>query len=202
MGYLVLRRADGNPGRRIPAVYQVGLEGEADDGLWTQASPVVGLYCPDPWWEDVDTTGYEWRIGAGVDYLDPYPMVSPSSVIGDTTIQNTGDAAVWPTVTVRGPMTQLVAANTTRGESYTVTHTLAAGETLTVSTDPTRVIGPAGESLINKLNLRAGGIPWRVDAKSTAAVSFTVAGAAPETFEGADDCTLIRASFRQKYAMS
>jgi hypothetical protein len=197
-GRLRFARPDGSL-REILCVYQSGLEADPDDGLWTQATPKITLYCGDPYWRDVDPTFREWRQAAQPDYLAPYPTVSSGQIIGAGTLRNDGQADAWPTWTIRGPLTSLVATNVTRGESFTLTYPLGVGQTLTMTTTPVQVRGPGGVQAVNALNLLAGGIPWRVDARTVTDITFTASGAAAETAVGADDGTMIRAEFVQKW---
>jgi hypothetical protein len=200
-GRLRITRPDGTR-REILAYYQAGLEGDPDDGLWTRASPVVGLYCPDGLWRDVDPTVREWRQEAGQDYLNPFPSFSAGQVIGAASLRNDGRADAWPTWTIRGPMTSLIAANLRRAETFTLTYALGAGQTMTMTTQPVQVRGPGGVQAVSALNLLDGGIPWRVDARAVTDIQFTASGTAPDSSPGANDGTLIRAEFVQKHETS
>lgn len=196
-GKLRLTRPDGTA-REIPAFYASGFEQDPEEGAWTEQTAVVNLLCPAPWWQDVDLIEREWLQEAGVDYLNPYPSFGSGAVIGAASMRNDGVEPAWPTWTIRGPLTSLVAANTTRGESFTITKTLTVGQVMTISTRPIQVRGPAGEQAINTLNLLTGGIPWRLDAKATTNITFTAAGSANETAPGAGDGTSIKMSFVQR----
>jgi len=193
-GRLRITRPDGTA-REIPARYQSGFELEASgsDGAWTYATAPLSLLCPSPWWQDVDPTVIAGEESAGASFLGSYPTVSSGEVLGDTTALVQGDEPVWPTWTIRGPMTQLVATNNTRGESFTLTHTLAANSTITISARPIRVVDESGVSLIDKLNLPTGK-PWRLD-PGTSSITFSVTGAAPAS--GPDAATRIELSFKQ-----
>lgn len=198
-GRLWIGRPDGSA-REILCHYQLGLEQDPNgDGAWTEMSASVGLLCPSPFWRDVNPTVREWKSEPQPDYLNPYPTISSGQVIGAATLRNDGVQDAWPTWTVRGPMTSLVATNVTRGESFTLTYSLTVGQTLTMSTKPIQVRGPAGQQAVNALNLLAGGIPWRVDARKITNITFTANGSAPETSLGANNGTMIRAEFTPKY---
>lgn len=196
-GQLILRRPNGQE-RMIPAWYASGLEQDADDGAWTELTAVVNLLCPSPFWLDSAQVSREWLQEAGIDYLNPYPSFGSGQVIGAATITNDGVEPAWPTWTVRGPLTSLTALNVTRNETFTITYTLARGETLTMTTRPIRVRGKTGEVAVNALNLLAGGVPWRIDPKVTTNITFTAAGSASESAPGAGDGTSVRVDYYTK----
>lgn len=194
-GTLRITRPDGTA-REILAHYSSGLEGDPDEGVWLRVTAVVNLLCPDPFWRSIDTVVQEYKQATQPDYLDPYMTVASGRVFGDTTIPNNGDRAVWPNWTIRGPMTSLVATNNTRGESFTVTHTLLAGETLTITGRPIQVRGDADENLISALGLTAGGgKPWRVDRRTVSDVTFALTGGEADTTPTSDDGTRVRLSY-------
>jgi hypothetical protein len=197
-GRLRLVRPDGSA-REIIASYIGGMEGDPDEGAWLTASPVVQLLCPEGFWRDTAPVHFEQQQESAGDYLNPYPSIGSGRIIGAATWVNNGQADAWPTWTIRGPMTAITATNVTRNQSFTVTYTLTAGQTLTIQSQPIRVLGPTGLSVISSLNLLAGGKPWRLDAKKSSSVNFTVAGAAAETSPGAGDGTKISADFVQRW---
>lgn len=198
-GRLRLTRQDGTS-REILAWYSSGLEGEPEDGAWLQFTAVVNLLCPDPFWRSTTEIVQEYREGDRPAYLDPYMTVSSGRVFGTTTIPNDGARAVWPDWTIRGPMTELTATNHTRGEEFTVTHALTAGETLTITGRPIQVRGPADENLIAALDLAGGGgKPWRLDRRTVSDVEFSVTGSAPDTTPTSDDGTRVRLSYALDY---
>ncbi len=200
-GRLRITRPDGS--RREALVwYSGGLEQEPDEGAWLTITPVVKLLAASGLWRAVDPTRYEATQESSGDYLAPYPSIGSGTVIGAVKMRNRGQAAAWPTWTIRGPMTQLVATNTTRGQSFTLTTTLDVGETATITSRPLTVTGPAGENLKGSLNLLAGGKPWRLDPLAVSDVTFTVTGAAAETAPDADDGTKIVVEFYDEYEMS
>lgn len=196
-GTLRLRRPDGTE-RQIPAWYSSGFEQDPEDGAWTEVTSNVNLYCPSPFWVDSAPVTKEWLQEVAVDYLNPYPSFGSGQVIGAATILNDGVTDAWPTWTIRGPMTSLVALNVTRNETFTITYTLLRNETLTMTTRPVQVRGKTGEQAVSALNLLAGGIPWRLNAASTTSITFTAAGAAAESVAGANDGTSIQMSFNPK----
>ena len=200
-GKLRITRPDGSR-REAIAWYSGGFEQEPDEGAWLQLTPVVKLLVPSGLWRAVDPTLFEATQQDDGDYLEPYPSIGTGSVIGTATLRNDGVAEAWPTWRIRGPMTQLVAVNVTRGQSFTLTTTLDEGEEVTIVSRPLTVTGPAGENLKGALNLLAGGKPWRLDPKKVSDVSFTVTGAVAESEPDADDGTNIFIEFYDEYEMS
>lgn len=198
-GRLRLTRPDGTA-REIIAKYSKGLEQDPEDGAWKQLTAPVSLLCPDGHWLNTVPVREQWGQESAADFLSPvFPTISSGQVIGEATLRNDGVADAWPSWTIRGPLTTLTATNLTRGETFVLTHTLTAGQTLTISTRPIEVRGPGGTQAINSLNLLAGGIPWRVDAKSVTQIEFNAAGAAAPTTPGGDDGTLITAEFYERF---
>lgn len=191
-GWLRITRPDGTA-RQIACLYSSGLEADPEEGLWTRQTATVNWLCPWPFWQSVDPVVVERRQETGGDYLNPYPTFSSGRVFGNTSIANDGAADAWPTWTIRGPMTALTAVNNTSGRTFTVTHTLDVGETITITSRPMEVLGPAGENLKSTLGLlTGGGKPWPLAARTVSDVTFTVTGAEPASAPGVDDATMIR----------
>ncbi len=198
-GRLRITRGDGSQ-REILAYYSSGLEGEPEDGTWLQVTAVINLLCPDPFWRRVGDVVQTYKEADRPDYLSPYMTVSSGRVLGATSVPNDGARAVWPTWTIRGPMTALTATNVTRGEFFVATHTLAAGETLTITGRPIQVRDDAGDNQIEALNLLGGGgKPWRLDPGVVSEVTFFVTGSAPDTTPTSDDGTRIILSYSLDY---
>ncbi|MFE9936313.1 phage tail family protein [Streptomyces hirsutus] len=192
-GWLEVVRPDGS-GRRIAVEYESGWDGlgqPATGIAWDKA--VLTLWCEDPYWVGLQAQTVHREQGAGQDFLQPYPTVSSSQVLGATTLVNPGDVEVWPTWTVTGPATAITfsATKKVRGpdglrtvvESFTLDMTatvhgaLLAGETVTISTDPPRVRSGTGENLSNGLNW-PGAVLWSLP-PGTTPVTFQLAGAQP-----------------------
>lgn len=156
-GRLVVARPDGRR-REIFAYTQDGLDGERGTGAVAELL-VITLFCPDPWFRDVDETRIERRPGVQRRYLGPgYPALSSGRALGITTVDNPGRVATYPTWLVHGPATVLTAVSDRfGGQGFTLTlpTALTAGQTATVITDPltAAVIGPGGEDWL-------GGLDW------------------------------------------
>lgn len=171
-GTLTVSRPDGTS-RAIDCYLEDGWAGEAGQG-WLSASAVLTLYAPDGAWYDTQQIRVPRSYGVGADYLHPYMTVSSSQVLGQTTIQNPGDLEAWPTWTITGPATQIVATNNTTGDTFTLTCTLTADQTVAITTLQPSVRGPAGENLVNALNWPRAYL-WPLESGDNS-ITFTVSG--------------------------
>ncbi|MFI2663284.1 phage distal tail protein [Micromonospora carbonacea] len=176
-GLFRLVRPDGTA-REVLAYYQSGWEGEPGQGQ-TEDTPTLSLFCPDGLWRDSQPITLSRAYGETVDYLDPFPNISSGDVLGATEMTNPGTVEAWPTWTLTGPATQLVATNNTLGQQFTINYALSAGQTITITTDPGRVLGPSGEMLGGALQ-RPGSTLWRLR-PGVNDLEFTVAGSGPGT---------------------
>lgn len=147
-GRLRITRPDGST-REIYAIREAGFEVEPGQG-WLEDTVVIGLYCEDPFWRSTEMVEETFTYAGTVDdFLDPYPMVSSSTLLGATTAINVGNVEAWPVWTLTGPADEFTAMNLTTGLSFTISYSLDAAETLVVTTRPASVTGPAGENLTN-----------------------------------------------------
>ncbi|MER6598985.1 phage tail protein [Streptomyces parvus] len=144
-GTLTIARPDGTS-RSVRVFYSAGFEGQSKQGSGIISDAVaLALWCEDPYWTDAEAVTVHRETGVMVDFLDPYPSVSSSQVLGETVVDNPGDAVVWPTWTITGPATLITFTNETTGESFALNPAavghgpLAAGEQVTVRTDPAQV---------------------------------------------------------------
>lgn len=150
-GILRVMRPDGK-GREIEAFYEDGWGGQGGHEDWLFADPVLTLFCPDGYWRDIEPISVYNTYGTLVSYLDPYPTVSESQVLGNTTIANPGDVVAWPVWRIDGPAEQIVATNHSTGEAFTLTHTLMAGEYITITTQRPTIRDGTGANLAAALN--------------------------------------------------
>ncbi|MFI6347250.1 phage tail protein [Streptomyces sp. NPDC050560] len=182
-GTLEVARPDGGV-RRIAVYYSQGWEGRGQvaTGI-TWDSAVVTLWCEDPYWADAVPVRVHREAGVLADYLVPYPTVSSSQVLGDTTVSNPGDVDVWPEWRITGPAEVITFTREDTGEAFVLDTTatdhgaLLAGETATVSTDPPSVRGPGGENWVGGLNWPDATL-WSLPPGDTP-VTFQLDGAAP-----------------------
>jgi hypothetical protein len=159
-GWLEIARPDGRR-RRIRVIYEDGFEGRSARGYGiTSDTAFVTLYCPDPYWVDPVPVTEQREYGTGVDFLNPFPSVSSSQVLGTTTLHNPGDVDAWPRWTITGPASLITMTHLDTGEAFSVDPNaddvehgpLLDGEQVVVTTDPPRVRGPEGEVWTAALN--------------------------------------------------
>ncbi|MGA5076259.1 phage tail protein [Streptomyces griseoincarnatus] len=179
-GLLEVARPDGTV-RRIEVVYDSGYDGRGQPATGiTWDSAVLTLLCEDPYWVDVVAQTVHRETGTQVDYLQPYPQVSSSQVLGATSLVNPGDVEVWPTWVVTGPASAITftredGASFTLDMEDTAHGTLLEGETVTISTDPPRVRSDTDENLVDGLNWPEA-VLWSLPPGETA-VTFQLDGA-------------------------
>jgi hypothetical protein len=184
-GVLEIARPDGTR-RRIEVFYQDGFEGEDKQGYGRYAdAAVISLWCEDPYWTDPVPQSVHREAGALADFLDPYPTVSSSQVLGDTVVQNIGDTMVWPTWVVTGPASLITVTHTGTGESFAldpdataIGHgNLLTGEQVTIRTDPPSVRFENGDNWVGGLNWPTATL-WGL-APGDNPVSFQLDGSGP-----------------------
>lgn len=177
-GWLQVARPDGTA-RRIACYYDEGLDEDEPEYLITSDTMALTLLAETPWWEDTAPTIIRREYALGRDFLNPYPSVSSSQVLGDTTVTNPGGATAWPYWHVTGPATAITGERLDTGESFTLTPPapLEAGQVAEISTDPPRITGPNGENWMGGLNW-PGAILWGLPPGSTR-VSFRLDGDGP-----------------------
>lgn len=144
-GVLTIARPDGSS-RSVSVYYQAGFEGQGKRGSGILSDSVaLALWCEDPYWQDAVAVTVHREAGSMVDFLAPYPSVSSSQVLGESVVDNPGDAVVWPEWVVTGPASLIRFTNETSGETFALAPSavghgpLAAGEQVTVRTDPPQV---------------------------------------------------------------
>ncbi len=174
-GRLTVYRGDGSA-RFIEAFYEDGFAGEAGEN-WVFANPVLTLYCPDGAWKSTVALAEERSLGseAPVSFLSPFLTLSPGAVGGSPIIDNPGDLVAWPEWTITGPATGITASNLTTGQAFSLSYTLAATESITMTTDRPTVRGPNGENLVDALDWPVTYL-WGLQ-PGTNEVSFSVGGA-------------------------
>jgi len=181
-GTLEVARSDGTV-RRIAVYYSDGWDGRGQTATGiTWDSAVVTLWCEDPYWVDAETVTVHREQGTGEDFLEPYPSVSSSQVLGETVVNNPGDVVVWPTWTITGPASLVTFTHEGTGESFVldpgeVGHgNLLSGEQVTVRTDPAQVRFENGDNWVGALNW-PDAVLWGLDPGDNP-VTFQLDGAA------------------------
>lgn len=189
-GILEIARPDGTR-RQIKVRYLDGFDGEDKQGWGRDAdAAVLQLLCEDPYWYDPVPQTVHRTPGDPGDHLDPYPTISSSQVLGDTTVANPGDTTVWPTWTVTGPaavitftVTRYLLGGGTVTEAFTldpdaVGHgNLLAGEQVTIQTDPPQVRFEDGSNWTGALDW-PGAVLWGL-APGDNAVRFQLDASGP-----------------------
>lgn len=176
-GILRIARPDGSA-REIEVWYEDGLRGEPGQN-WVSASPVLTLYCPSGAWRDITPQVITRMYEPASAFFSPWLTISSSQVIGTSNIENIGELTAWPIWVITGPATGLTATNLTTGQAFTLTETITAGQTITITTDRPTVRGPADENLAGSLNW-PGAYLWGL-APGDNDIEFAVAGAGTGT---------------------
>ncbi|MFE1734314.1 phage tail protein [Streptomyces bacillaris] len=182
-GTLTIARPNGTS-RSVKVFYQEGFEGRGaqGSGLVSDAAALV-LWCEDPYWQDTAPVTVHREQGEGIDFLDPYPSVTSSQVLGDTTLTNPGDAIVWPEWRITGPASLITFTHQGTGEAFTLNPSatghgnLAPGEQATVRTDPPQVRGPGGDNWVSALDWPEA-VLWGL-APGVNPVAFELLGSGP-----------------------
>jgi len=182
-GTLEVARPDGSR-RTIAVYYQEGWDGlgRVATGI-TWDSAVLTLWCEDPYWVDAETVTVHREQGSGLDYLEPFPSVSSSQVLGATVVHNPGDVEVWPTWTITGPASLVTFTRDDTGESFAIDPSQVAGsllatEQVIVSTDPPRVTKKTAEvQTIDLGAASAGTITITFDGQTTGGIAYDAAAA-------------------------
>lgn len=151
-GWLKVARPGGGA-RLIACYYEGGLEGEAGQDHLSSRN-VVQLYCPDGYWSDAEPVAVERTFSPQNDpFISPFITITSSRVLsgdeGDppTVIDNKGDVEAWPVWTLTGPLTRITAENYTTGSRFSLAYPLAAGQQITITTNPPTVRGPGDTNL-------------------------------------------------------
>jgi hypothetical protein len=156
---LTVTQADGT--MRYIDGYRTGDNGASwESSTWTVTGIQkmgLKLRCPDPWFRGPQIS-YVFRT-TPPQFFPLLPVsLGPSQIIGSVSELNTiGDVPSYPTWTITGPCTQVVATDVDSNRSWTLNATLQPGEQAIVRTDPRlaasgpMVTGPDGSSWWSKL---------------------------------------------------
>ncbi len=149
-GTLRITRPDASA-REIECFYESGFEGQAGEGRLFSKDAIT-LYAPDGYWRDLSVLSTNYSYVPGVSFFSPFPKVSDSLALGESSLHNPGDVDAWPFWTITGPMTAMTATNVTTGQEFTLTFALNSGEEVTIATLQPAVRGPAGQNLAYALD--------------------------------------------------
>lgn len=140
-GVLTVGRPDGTR-RQTRVLCTDGADQTDDDrtksGLtWTTYT--ITFTALDPYWTDTHPIRLEFGTPPAQAGVPPMPPVelAPGTVLGKVKITNTGDTDAHPIWKITGPGTPTL-TNTTTGKAFGLAVPLAAGETVTIDTRPTR----------------------------------------------------------------
>ena len=184
-GVLEIGRPDGSR-RQIRVFYQDGFEGQDKQGWGRDAdSAVLSLWCEDPYWTDPVPQALHRETGNLASFLDPFPTVSSSQVLGATSVTNPGDTIVWPEWVVTGPASLITFTHTGTGESFSLNPNAAAighgnllaGQQVTIRTDPPQVRYQNGDNWIGGINWPAAAL-WGLNPGDNP-VTFQLDGSGP-----------------------
>lgn len=133
-GYLQIQRPDGTT-RQI-AVYTTSGLNTPEVAISSHSIYSFTLQTPDPYWQDLIPNQLLFNIGssAGILPLLPIPL-GGSTVIGNNTIINNGNAQAWPVWTITGPGTPTM-KNLTTGRQWALNTSVASGHVIQVVTKP------------------------------------------------------------------
>jgi hypothetical protein len=124
----------------LPALCKRGPQNFDRVANWQKSVQLV-FYCPSPYWRSVDTDGdYMAYQGGGFEF--PLEISSEEGGVEfgqqgyKSTLYNYGDSPAPLTITITGPATQPQITKTNTGEYLRIKRSLAAGDILTINTEP------------------------------------------------------------------
>jgi hypothetical protein len=138
---------------RLKVHYQTGAETTyGPDGNFYRARWVLSMVAPKPYWES--TTPVQFSARQVNDPKGLLPELSklqltPSDVVGEVTLNNTGDVDAFPTFVVTGPATEVTIS--LEGEGFTYLDEIDEGDTLTVSNSDGTVVDGDGVNVYSGL---------------------------------------------------
>lgn len=127
--------------RDLTCRYTGGLEGDRVVGSAgaTFRKGALLFRAHDPFWYDASPITSTFRTAAARNFLgDPFLPIKLTSdtVLGEQTVDNTGDVETWPVWTINGPATSIVLTNVTTGQRISLPITLSATQSVIVDTRP------------------------------------------------------------------
>lgn len=133
-GYVQIQRPDGTS-RQI-AVYTTAGPASPEVGINDLSSFSFTLQAPDPYWQDTVAQSLLYKLNASPGILPLLPIqLAGASVIGISTITNTGGAQAWPTWIITGPGTPTI-QNITTGRQWSLNTPIPSGNVVQVVTKP------------------------------------------------------------------
>lgn len=142
-GTLVISRPGGQA-RQIELLCTSGPEQADEDASqdgyrWTTTYGLTFTSALDPLFSDATDTTVTFAAAPASGGVPPMPPVvlSPSTVLGSTSVTNSGNGDAYPIWEITGPGTPTI-SNLTTGQSFGLDVALAEGEVVTVDTRPAR----------------------------------------------------------------
>lgn len=119
--------------------------------------------------------GLDWATGGGLDWVTGGGLNWGSSISNGTlSLGNPGNADTWPTFTFTGPLTIPMLTNNATGQSLAYSGTLAAGDTLVITTSP------FGRSVlmngVDRFTLMTSAAWFTIPPASSVTVAFAASG--------------------------
>lgn len=133
----------------LEAHYTGGAETQfGTDGNYVMCRWVLTMQAPQPYWQTSVTQSFSVTAGDTGRGLLPQLTklkVSSSQTLGVVIVDNEGDVEVYPTWTIRGPVTGLVIS--AGSQSFSFPDPILSGDTYTVNTAEGTVTNNAGENI-------------------------------------------------------
>jgi hypothetical protein len=135
----------------------------------------INIVVPDPmiFGATALTTGQISRSsGGGVIYPVTYPAIYSSTVGGSLTAVNNGTAYTWPTITLRGPLTNPSLYHQQSGTIFTINYAISAGSAITIDMKNKTVLLD-GQVSVNLYVDRSAGSDWFSLSPGTNIITFS-----------------------------
>jgi hypothetical protein len=117
-------------------VYTTGGPNSPDVAINDYSVFSFTMQTPDPYWQDLTPQSLVFKVNnaTGILPLLPVPLAG-ASIIGSSTIVNSGGAQAWPVWTITGPGTPTL-QNLTTGRQWSLNTAIPSGQVVQVITKP------------------------------------------------------------------
>lgn len=133
-GWIQIQRPDGTS-RQI-AVYATAGSNSPEVGINDMSVFSFTMQTLDPYWQDLVASSLLYKLNTASGILPLLPIqFAGASVIGASTVTNTGGAQAWPVWTITGPGTPTI-QNLTTGRQWSLNTSIPAGNVVQVVTKP------------------------------------------------------------------
>jgi hypothetical protein len=157
--------------RQIDVTYAGGLTWPSDERMLSAHRTAFALRAADPTFYDPDGISVVYEVGGGAGaWTIPWEIpwgIGSATVNSTQAVGNPGDWEAYPTITVVGPITNLIIRNTTINEKLDFTgYAIASGTTITIDTryGVKTIVDQNGTSQIDKLSNDSDLATWRIAA--------------------------------------